>query len=381
VSDSFTAAAREPLPRAAGLPRARPRDGGRCRRWSATSPSSTSGRRSTPVRGPLPRADRAGRVREDVPARTATGCGCCSSTAGPARRRQGARPDHALDEDERGAATTRCRCSTRRTTATCSPASRRASTARRSGSRDARGHRARPRASEHNPDGLPERTVREARVPSSGPSRSRRTSARAPACGRSPTRCCSRGSAATSRRATRRSACRARDRRPRGGGAVGAPLRAQRLERRRRRRGRSTSTRSRRSSRSSASARRRPQAVGRGDPGADRTRAQRARGARRAGRGDPALRADRAARRSSATSAAAACSRSRVPGRVPSGARVPDVQAILIDVDSPAATSSLVPELAAEILAARGQKPIVAVANTFAASAAYWIASRPTRSS
>jgi HK97 family phage prohead protease len=53
----------------------------------------------------------------------------------------------------------------------------------------------------------------------------------------------------------------------------------------------------------------------------------------------------------------------------------PDVHSILIDVDSPGGDVSLVPELAAEIRAARGQKPIVAVANTFAASAAYWIAS------
>jgi ClpP class serine protease len=51
------------------------------------------------------------------------------------------------------------------------------------------------------------------------------------------------------------------------------------------------------------------------------------------------------------------------------------VHSILIDVDSPGGDVSLVPELAAEIRAARGQKPIVAVANTFAASAAYWIAS------
>jgi HK97 family phage prohead protease len=49
-------------------------------------------------------------------------------------------------------------------------------------------------------------------------------------------------------------------------------------------------------------------------------------------------------------------------------------RAILFNVDSPGGSASLVPEFAAEIMAARGTKPIVAVANTMAASAAYWIA-------
>lgn len=49
-------------------------------------------------------------------------------------------------------------------------------------------------------------------------------------------------------------------------------------------------------------------------------------------------------------------------------------QAILIDINSPGGAVQLVPELAAEILAARGAKPIVAMVNAFAASAAYWIA-------
>lgn len=52
-----------------------------------------------------------------------------------------------------------------------------------------------------------------------------------------------------------------------------------------------------------------------------------------------------------------------------------DVEAIVIDIDSPGGVIDLVPEMAAQILAARGSKPIVAVANTMAASAAYWIAS------
>lgn len=52
----------------------------------------------------------------------------------------------------------------------------------------------------------------------------------------------------------------------------------------------------------------------------------------------------------------------------------PDVGSIVIDMDSPGGQVSGVPELASEILAARGQKRVVAVANTLAASAAYWIA-------
>jgi signal peptide peptidase SppA len=50
------------------------------------------------------------------------------------------------------------------------------------------------------------------------------------------------------------------------------------------------------------------------------------------------------------------------------------VKAIMLDIDSPGGDASLIPELSAEILAARGQKPIVAMANTWAASAAYHIA-------
>lgn len=52
----------------------------------------------------------------------------------------------------------------------------------------------------------------------------------------------------------------------------------------------------------------------------------------------------------------------------------PAVSAIVLDIDSPGGSVDLVPELASEIMAARGQKPIVAVANAMAASAAYWIA-------
>lgn len=51
----------------------------------------------------------------------------------------------------------------------------------------------------------------------------------------------------------------------------------------------------------------------------------------------------------------------------------PDVSAIVIDVNSPGGQIGGVDELASKIFNARGQKPIVAVANHLAASAAYWI--------
>lgn len=55
----------------------------------------------------------------------------------------------------------------------------------------------------------------------------------------------------------------------------------------------------------------------------------------------------------------------------------PEVKAIVLDVDSPGGDVAGVPELAAEIRDARAQsKPIVAVANTLMASAAYWLAAQ-----
>lgn len=54
-----------------------------------------------------------------------------------------------------------------------------------------------------------------------------------------------------------------------------------------------------------------------------------------------------------------------------------DVGAIIVEVDSPGGVVDHIPEAAAELRAMRGRgKPIVAVANTLAASAAYWIASQ-----
>ena len=52
------------------------------------------------------------------------------------------------------------------------------------------------------------------------------------------------------------------------------------------------------------------------------------------------------------------------------------VGSILLDVDSPGGNVDGVEELAAEVFASRGEKPIVAVANTMAGSAAYYIASQ-----
>lgn len=54
----------------------------------------------------------------------------------------------------------------------------------------------------------------------------------------------------------------------------------------------------------------------------------------------------------------------------------PEVGSILLHVDSPGGSTGLVHEVATEVRAARAQKPIYAVADTLAASAAYYIASQ-----
>lgn len=53
----------------------------------------------------------------------------------------------------------------------------------------------------------------------------------------------------------------------------------------------------------------------------------------------------------------------------------PEVDAIVLDVDSPGGQVGGIAELSKQIFDARGKKPIVAVANHWMASAAYWIAS------
>ena len=54
----------------------------------------------------------------------------------------------------------------------------------------------------------------------------------------------------------------------------------------------------------------------------------------------------------------------------------PAVKTVVFRFDSPGGTVEMVPEFAAEVAAARGTKPIVAVTDTLAASAAYWIAAQ-----
>lgn len=53
-----------------------------------------------------------------------------------------------------------------------------------------------------------------------------------------------------------------------------------------------------------------------------------------------------------------------------------DVGAIVLDIDSPGGTVAGTVEAANAVRAAAAQKPVVAIANTFAASAAYWIGSQ-----
>lgn len=54
----------------------------------------------------------------------------------------------------------------------------------------------------------------------------------------------------------------------------------------------------------------------------------------------------------------------------------PAITSIVMNIDSPGGMSDLVMEMGDEIFGARGTKPIVAVANTQAASAAYWLGSQ-----
>lgn len=54
----------------------------------------------------------------------------------------------------------------------------------------------------------------------------------------------------------------------------------------------------------------------------------------------------------------------------------PSIERIVLDFDSPGGTTDGLPELAAEIHAARAKKPITAYVDTLAASAAYWLAAQ-----
>lgn len=64
--------------------------------------------------------------------------------------------------------------------------------------------------------------------------------------------------------------------------------------------------------------------------------------------------------------------------RIEGAARNPDVAAIVLDIDSPGGTVAGTAETAAVVAAAAQQKPVVAVANSLMASAAYWIGSQAT---
>jgi signal peptide peptidase SppA len=59
--------------------------------------------------------------------------------------------------------------------------------------------------------------------------------------------------------------------------------------------------------------------------------------------------------------------------------RDPKVAAIILDIDSPGGTVAGTQEAADAIYAARDRKPIIAIANSLAASAAYWIGSSATK--
>lgn len=62
--------------------------------------------------------------------------------------------------------------------------------------------------------------------------------------------------------------------------------------------------------------------------------------------------------------------------RIAAAADNPDVGAIILDVDSPGGSYAGTPEAAAAVAAAQQAKPVTAVVDSLAASAAYWIASQ-----
>lgn len=65
-----------------------------------------------------------------------------------------------------------------------------------------------------------------------------------------------------------------------------------------------------------------------------------------------------------------------VRDRLRRAAAAPDVASIVLDIDSPGGTVAGTAETAAAVAEAAAIKPVIAVANTLAASAAYWIGSR-----
>lgn len=75
------------------------------------------------------------------------------------------------------------------------------------------------------------------------------------------------------------------------------------------------------------------------------------------------------------TTSSGAVSASAFRARFNDAVADPSIGHIIIDIDSPGGQVGGVPELFEAIYDARGRKPITAVANTLAASAAYWAAS------
>jgi len=73
--------------------------------------------------------------------------------------------------------------------------------------------------------------------------------------------------------------------------------------------------------------------------------------------------------------AGAGTSIQKLQGQFREALRAEDCKAIVLDVDSPGGSVEGVMELASEIYNARKQKPITAVCNSMACSAAYWLAS------
>jgi signal peptide peptidase SppA len=78
--------------------------------------------------------------------------------------------------------------------------------------------------------------------------------------------------------------------------------------------------------------------------------------------------------RADITESSGAVSMQRFLGNFRAAVRDPDVGSVVIDVDSPGGQVGGVDEVSKEIFEARGDKPIFAVANHLAASAAYWVA-------
>lgn len=64
----------------------------------------------------------------------------------------------------------------------------------------------------------------------------------------------------------------------------------------------------------------------------------------------------------------------RISAQFDAAMRDPAVGSIVLDIDSPGGMVAGVPEFAAKVSAARETKPVLAIANTLAASAGYWIA-------